>query len=80
MSKKCHEEKHPKPKYTDYFMRWKLTLAFGFVDKMILIKPPLYDPKQEKRLRDMQRFNISSDNTVVLLNSTTITLPRNSNK
>jgi hypothetical protein len=46
LSKKCHQEKHPKPKYTDYFMRWKLTLAFGFVDKMIAIKPPVYDPKQ----------------------------------
>ena len=58
-------------------MRWKMTLAFGFVDKLIQIKPPVYDAKQEKRIRDMKKSGLKNERTVVLLNSSTITLPRN---
>ena len=54
-----------------------MTLAFGFVDKLIQIKPPVYDAKQEKRIRDMKKSGLKNERTVVLLNSSTITLPRN---
>jgi hypothetical protein len=56
-----------------------MTLFFGFVDKMILIKPPMYDNKQEKRIKDMKRTGIKNERTIVLLNSSVITMPHNAN-
>lgn len=60
-------------------MRWKMTLAFGFVDKLIVIKPPMYDVKQERRINEMKKKQIGNQRTVVLLNSSNISLPYNAN-
>lgn len=63
----------------DYYFRFKMTIIAGFIDKFILVKAPIYDDKQEKRVKYMKRFNISNKNTVVLLNSNVIVKPQISN-
>lgn len=57
-----------------------MTIIAGFIDKFILVKMPIYDDKQEKRIKYMKKFNISNKNTVVLLNSTVIQKPQVSNR
>ena len=56
----------------DYAERFKFTLLAGFLNKMIIVREPIYDDKQEKRAKFMRAKNIKIDKTLTLLNSGTI--------
>ena len=42
----------------DYNERFKFTLLAGFLNKMIIVREPIYDDKQEKRAKFMKMKKI----------------------
>ena len=54
---------------------FKLTLISGFIENMLKIREPIFDEKQEKRLKLMKKVGIQHNNTICILGSTILKKP-----
>jgi len=52
-----------------------MNIMGGFIENLLKVREPMYDEKQEKRLKFMKRNDIRHHNTVCLLGSTVIKKP-----
>jgi hypothetical protein len=52
-----------------------MNVMCGFIENILKVREPVYDEKQDKRIKFMKRNDIRLRNTVCLLGSTVIKKP-----